>query len=173
MEKLPQKVFHGSAEKFDTKEARPKRQIRTQEDVAGNEVVIFDEKSFHATKERWIALAYTNERAPIESGNIRGEYGMGVNLYENNKSTLIVGIHSLVESLDVLYGSGGYIYHFSDDTFVYKEGLGDMEVVSNVPNTPIKVERVDDPVAEMEKLGVTFEFVDISLPENEEYRNPH
>ncbi len=95
---------------------------------------------------------------------------MGVDLYDNNKSVLIVGIHSLAESLDVLYGSGGYIYHFADDTFVYKEGLGDMEVVSNVSNTPIEVEWVDDPVAAMEQLGVTFEFIDIALPENEKYQ---
>lgn len=170
MEKIPNRVFHGSRERFDSDEARPSRQVRTQEDADGNEVVVFDEESFHATPHKWIALAYTDKPAPIEKGDIRGQYGMGVSLYENNKSVLIIGIDSLEDSLKVLYGEGGYLYHFDDDVFVYKEGLGNLEVISNVATKPIEVERIEDPVAEMRKLGVTFEFIDISLPENSGYR---
>ncbi|MCA9357538.1 hypothetical protein H6784_04660 [Candidatus Nomurabacteria bacterium] len=95
---------------------------------------------------------------------------MSVNLYEDNKKIKIIGIDSLEDSLKVIYGEGGYLYHFDDETFVYKEGLGDMEVVSNVPTKPIEMERIDDPVEEMRNLGVTFEFIDISLPENSRYR---
>lgn len=170
MEKIPNKVFHGSPEKFNSEEAVPSRQIRTQKNEEGVEVVIFDEDSFHATPEKWIALAYTDKPSDIHEGNIKGRYGMGVSLYENNKSVLIIGIGSLEKSLEVLYGEGGYLYHFDDDTFVYKEGLGNLEVVSNEPTRPIEIERVDNPVEEMLSLGVNFEFIDISLPQNAGYR---
>ena len=170
MEKLPNRVFHGTREKFDSEEARPSRQIRTQENEQGVEVVVFDEESFHATRERWIALAYTDRPMPIEREGVRGKYGMGVSLYDNNKSVMIVGVDSLEQSLNVLYGEGGYLYHFNNETFVYKEGLGDLEVVSNEPTKPIEIERIDNPVEEMLKLGVTFEFVDISLEQNAKYR---
>ena len=107
---------------------------------------------------------------PIEREGVRGKYGMGVSLYDNNKSVMIVGVDSLEQSLNVLYGEGGYLYHFNNETFVYKEGLGDLEVVSNEPTKPIEIERIDNPVEEMLKLGVTFEFVDISLEQNSKYR---
>jgi len=170
MEKIPGRVFHGSNEKFDSEEARPARQIRTQENLEGEEVVVFDEESFHATPEKWIALAYTDKPSAIEKDGVSGRYGMGVSLYDNNKSVLIVGIGSLEESLEALYGEGGYLYHFDDDTFVYKEGLGNLEVVSNEPTRPLEVERIDNPIEEMLSLGVNFEFIDISLPENSRYR---
>ena len=69
-----------------------------------------------------------------------------------------------------MYGDSGYLYHFSDGTFVYKEGLGELEVVTNEPTKPIHVERINDPIAEMRELGVKFVFVDIARPENERYR---
>ncbi len=170
MEKIPNRVFHGTCEKFDAEEARPSRQVRTQENEEGVTVVVFDEESFHATRERWIALAYTDNPRPIKKEGFKGSYGMGVSLYDNNKSVLIIGVDSLEASLQVLYGEGGYLYQFDDNTFVYKEGLGNLEVVSNEPTKPIEIERIDNPVEEMKRLGVTFEFKDISLPENAEYR---
>ena len=170
MEKTPGTVFHGSPTQFDSEEAVPRRQQRTTETESGEEVVLFDEESFHATPHRWVALAYTDRPAAIERDDIRGQYGMAVNLYANEKSVLIIGVDSLEESLRVLYGEGGYLYHFADGTFVYKEGLGDLEVVTNEPAKPIRIERVDDPVAEMRRLGVKFKFVDIAQPENERYR---
>lgn len=72
MEKTPNRVFPGSGEKIDSDEARSSRQIRTQEDNEGNEIVVFDEESFHATPHKWIALAYTDEPTPIERGDVRG-----------------------------------------------------------------------------------------------------
>ena len=166
MEKIPGKVFHGSHEEFDGKKALPKRQIR--ENAEGE--VIFDEKSFHATPYKWVALAYTEKRVPIEKDGIKGEYSMAVDLYGEEKKVLIIGVDSLEESLEKLYGLGGYLYHFDDGNFVYKEGLGNLEVVTNDPEHPVEVERIDDPVAEMKELGVEFEFADISLEENSQFR---
>jgi hypothetical protein len=170
MEKIPNKVFHGSPEKFSSEEAVPSRQIRTEENEEGIEVVIFDEESFHATPEKWIALAYTDKPSDIDRDGIKGKYSMAVSLYDNNKTVLIIGIGSLEESLQALYGEGGYLYHFDDETFVYKEGLGNLEVVSNETTRPLEIERIDNPAEEMINEGVKFEFVDISLPENSKYR---
>lgn len=88
-------------------------------------------------------------------------YSMAVDLYSDKKEVAIFGIGSLEESLRVLYGNGGYLYHFDDKNFVYKEGLGTQEVISQEPTKPLIVENIDDPVREMKKLGVTFVFIDI------------
>jgi hypothetical protein len=157
-------VYHGSDEVFD--EAVPRRNIRTKSDKFGGEVVIFDEESFHATPYRWIALAYTDSKKTFEINGRTAVYGMGVSLYDNNKVVAIYGIESLEQSLKQLYGNGGYLYHFNKDKFLYKEGLGNNEVVTNESIKPLKVERIDDPVKEMQKEGVTFEFIDLSLPKN-------
>jgi hypothetical protein len=94
-----------------------------------------------------------------------------VSLYENTNEVGISGFNSLEESLGVLYGNGGYLYHFDKDKFFYKEGLGDLEVITEKPTTPLTVEYISDPVTEMKKLGVTFKFIDLALPENENRRN--
>jgi hypothetical protein len=164
-------VYHGSHKEFDSDEAKPKRNIRSRESESGEEEIIFDQESFHATPHKWIALAYTCKSVPHEIGGKIAHYSMGVSLYENNKIVEIFGFNSLEESLQKLYGEGGYIYHFGKDKFLYKEGLGDLEVIAEAPTKPVTIERVDDPVGEMEKLGVTFHFTDLGLPENEKLRN--
>ncbi len=164
-------VYHGSHEEFDSDEAKPKRNVRSRENESGEEEIIFDQESFHATPHKWIALAYTYKSIPHEIEGRIAHYGMGVSLYENNKKVEIFGFDSLEESLQKLYGEGGYVYHFDKDKFLYKEGLGDLEVIAEEPTKPITVEKVDDPVAEMKKLGVTFHFTDLDLPENEELRD--
>lgn len=158
-------VFHGTPKKFDSDVATPRRNIRERDGV-----VIFDEESFHATPHKWIALAYTYHPKPIESLGIGVQYLMGVNLYSEEKEVVIFGVGTLEESLAALYGDGGYVYHFTDGDFIYKEGLGDMEVISQVPTNPIVMEKVDNPVEEMRKLGAHFVFIDLALPQNEKFR---
>lgn len=121
---------------------------------------MFNEISFHATPHEWIALAYTYSPKTIEGTDLK--YGMGVDLYGNNQRVLIAGSGSLEESLRQMYGDGGYVYHFDNDKFYYKEGLGNHEVISNDPVAPIDYEFVSDPVGKMRGLGVTFEFIDIT-----------
>ena len=165
-------VYHGSETEFDDELAKPKRQIRSKINNAGEHRVIFDEESFHATSHKWIALAYTyNGRETFEIEGKKVGYNMGVSLYEDNKTVVIFGRGSLEESIAKLYGNGGYLYHFDKDKFIYKEGLGNLEVIVNEPIKPVTVEQVDDPVGEMKKLGIKFEFVDLELPENERDRN--
>jgi hypothetical protein len=73
--------------------------------------------------------------------------------------------------LKVLYGSGGYVYCFDKNKFVFKEGLGNLEVIATDAIEPVKIERIDDPVSEMKKLGVIFHFTDLALSDNKGSRN--
>jgi hypothetical protein len=164
-------VYHGSPKEFDSDVAIPKRNIRSRINETGEEIVIFDQESFHATPHKWIVIAYTYKSAPYKIDGKTAHYNMGVSLYENNNEVVIYGFHSLEESLKTLYGNGGYVYHFEKDKFIYKEGLGNLEVIVTEPTSPVTVERVEDPVKEMKKLGVTFRFIDLGLPENENKRN--
>ncbi len=165
-------VYHGPPREFDSDQATSKRNIRTkQEKNPGSRDVIFDRISFHVTPHKWIALAYACKPAPVQMGERTTHYNMGVDLYDHTKEIEIFGRHSLEESLKVLYGGGGYLYYFDKNKFTYKEGLGNLEVISEKPLKPIKVERIDDPVAELKKLGTTFKFIDLSLPKNEKYQN--
>lgn len=164
-------VYHGSPREFDSDHAIPKRNIRSRTNAEGKVEVIFDETSFHATPYKWIALAYTYHAAPYEIDGKTAHYNMGVSLYENTKEIEVYGFESLEQSLKVLYCKGGYVYHFDKDVFIYKEGLGDLEVIVTQATKPIVVERVEDPVEEMKKLGVTFKFVDLGLSENKDDRN--
>jgi hypothetical protein len=41
----------------------------------------------------------------------------------------------------------------------------------SLPIRQAGVERIDNPIEDMKKLGVTFHFKDLGLPENEELRN--
>lgn len=165
-------VYHGSPREFDSEYANPRRNVRRKWNKENETYdVIFDQESFHATPYKWIALAYIYKSIPFEIDKETAHYNMGVNLYKNTNEVDILGFNSLKESLKVLYGDGGYLYHFDKDNFLYKEGLGNLEVIAEKPTKPITVERVHDPVAEMKKLGVTFRFVDLALPENEKRRN--
>lgn len=172
MENTPENyVYHGSSREFDSDHAIPKRQKRMRMGENGEYEVIFDEVSFHATPHKWIALAYTYSAKPYKIDGQTAHFGMGVSLYKDTKEVEIFGFRSLEESLENLYGEGGYLYPFDKDKFIYKEGLGNLEVIVSEPTKPITVERIDDPVEEMQKLGVKFIFTDLSLSENEKYRN--
>ena len=173
MEDLSKKlVYHGSPKEFESEKATPKRNIRKKwNPETKSHEVIFDQESFHATPHKWIALAYTYKSTPVEINGRTAHYNMGVSLYENTHEVTIFGVDSLEESLGVLYGKGGYIYHFENDKFLYKEGLGNLEVIAEEETLPIHIEKINDPVTEMKKLGVKFDFIDLSLQENENYRS--
>jgi len=173
MENLENKfVYHGSPKEFDSDHAIPKRNIRSKWNKETKlDEVIFDQESFHATLYKWIALAYTYKSASHEIDGKTTHYNMGVSLYDNINEIQIFGFNSLEESLKVLYGEGGYIYSFDKDKFIHKGGLGNLEMMSEEAILPINIERIYDPVSEMEKLGVNFRFIDLALPKNEEYRN--
>lgn len=165
---MPEKfVFHGSPEEFDSKTANPKLNERTN--AAGE--TIFNEESFHATPHKWIALAYTYTPKPIEGLGAEAYYSMGVNLYSEEKEVVVFGVGSLEESLEHLYGRGGFVYHFDNGDFIYKEGLGSQEVIVNSPTAPLHMERVEDPVKAMRELGVAFHFVDLAQAENTDLRD--
>lgn len=162
-------VYHGSREFFET--VVPKHQIRSREEKDGGVKIIFDEISFHATPYRWIGLAYTYDPKKYEIDGKIAHYNMGVSLYENSEELNIYGFGSLEESLKKLYGDGGYLFIFEKEKFFSVEGLGNLELITKESLKPIKVERIDDPVAELKKLGIAFRFTDLSLPENKKWRN--
>lgn len=156
-------VFHGSHEFFAR--VAPKQQRRSRRDQRGEEVVIFDDLSFHATPYRWIAMAYMNSQTPFILDGKNAHYSFGVGLYEYKEIIVVYGIHSLEQSLRALYGNGGYLYSFKKERFFCVQGLGNLEVITKEELTPDKVERIDDPIGELKKAGITFHFVDVSLAE--------
>ncbi len=170
-------VYHGSQDFFET--VIPKRQIRTvpkpkknqneDENKDQNQEIIFDEISFHATAYKWIALAYTYNRKSFEINGKVFRYNMGVNLYDYTEEIEIHGFNSLEESLHQMYGDGGYIFIFKKEDFFYTKGLGNLEVITKDNIKPVSVERIDDPVAELKKLDIKFNFVDLAKPENAGY----
>lgn len=160
-------VFHGTPKVFDAETANPRLNQRIN--LEGE--VIFNEESFHATPHKWIALAYTYTPKHIDGLGEEVFYSMGVDLYSDEKVVTVLGVGSLEESLAQLYGAGGYVYHFDNGDFIYKEGLGSQEVIATSPTEPLQMERVEDPVEEMIDMGVTFHFIDLSLPENAEERD--
>lgn len=165
-------VYHGSLREFDAEFAIPKRNVRNRwnkDKISWD--VIFDQESFHATPHKWIALAYTYSSVSFQSNSKQIRYNMGVNLYRKSSEVEIFSKNSFEESLEVLFGDGGYLYYFDAADFFHKEGLGDLEVITEKTVKPVRVERIDDPVAEMKKLGVVFKFFDLELPENEKYLN--
>ncbi len=163
-----QYVYHGSHELFETVE--PKRQRRSRKGKEGEYETIFDEVSFHSTPYRWIALAYifTPKKYLFEGKTC--SYLMGVDLYKHTESVEIFGFESLEKSLQAMYCDGGYLFVFDKQDFFYTEGLGNLEVITKDNLKPFKIERIDDPVAELKKLGITFGFVDLAKPENADLR---
>lgn len=169
----PDFVFHGSHERFGTAVPRQNRRIRGRPGSEGYEV-IFDRVSFHATPYRWIGLAYTYDPVPVPFEGRHVRHNMGVSLYRDSGEETQVHVHgfgSLEESLRALYGQGGYLYVFEKERFHHAEGLGDLEVISTVAVDPVRVERIEDPVAEMRQTGVKFKFVDLADPANADVRN--
>lgn len=163
-------VYHGSWESFDV--VAPKRQKRGKVLKDGIVKIYYDDISFHATPYKWIALAYTDDQTQCEiiSGR-RVNYNKGVDLYKYREEIEVLGFGSLENSLEKIYGKGGYLYFFEKEKFFHTKGLGNLEVVTKDNIRPIKVERINDPVTELHKLGISFKFIDLAKQENEKYRN--
>ncbi len=160
-------VYHGSHELFDL--AIPKRQVRKglNPDPNGEKyITVFDDISFHATPYKWIALNYICQCQNILYQGKEYWYATGVDLREYKEEIEIYGVESLEKSLEILFGQGGYLFTFDAKDFIHQEGLGINEVIAKSPVTPISVERIDDPVSEIKKLGIPFIFKDLTLPEN-------
>ncbi|MBP9855884.1 MAG: hypothetical protein KBC48_01050 [Candidatus Pacebacteria bacterium] len=151
----PQYVYHGSHELFE--EVVPHRQRRLNKQGE----VIFDQVSFHATPYKWIAISYMSNRKGRKTG---------VDLYNHHPVVAIFDRGSLEDSLKSMYSGGGYLYTFDKNDFHHTEGLGNLEVITTSSPKPVKVERIDDPVAELKKLGVEFDFIDLNKEENAKYR---
>lgn len=160
-------VFHGSHELFDI--AIPRRQVRKgfNPDPNGEKyVTVFDDISFHATPYKWIALNYICQCQNVIYQGKEYWHNTGVNLKKYEEVIEVCGVESLEKSLEVLFGQGGYLYTFDAKDFAWQEGLGINEVIAKKNTNYISVERIDDPVAEIKKLGIPFVFTDLTLPEN-------
>lgn len=158
-------VFHGSHELFET--AIPKPQKRKSK-INGEWVTVFDDISFHTTPYKWIAINYT---CICQNVSYQGKdywHNTGVNLKNYKEEIEIYGVESLEKSLDVLFGQGGYLFTFDNKDFTAQEGLGILEVITKQETKPLSVERIGNPVSELKKLGITFKFVDLTLPENQQ-----
>ena len=162
-------VYHGSPVEFGTVKPKENKRLRFED---GKEVITFQDISFHATPHKWIALAYALDGKQLyECDGKQACYNMGVSLFENNMTVVVYGVNSLEESLEKLYGKRGYIYEYDAEHFFYTEGLGPLEVITKKEIDPLKSEYIENPIEEMKKLGVKFEFVDLRLPENEHMRD--
>jgi hypothetical protein len=64
-----------------------------------------------------------------------------------------------------LYGDGGYVMTFRKEDFFHTTGLGAHEVITQKSLEPLSIERVDDPVAELKKMGIRFNFIDLAKTE--------
>ncbi len=162
-------VYHGSQESFDS--VIPKRQVRSRLQKDGTQKVVFDDISFHATPYKWIALAYTYDPKRYEIDGKTAHYNMGVSLYNHTEELDIFGVNSLEESLQKMYEDGGYLLSFEKEKFFHTEGLGNLEVITKDNLVPHTIERIDDPVSELKKLGIKFNFIDVALPENQKHRS--
>lgn len=149
-------LYHGSPTPFGT--VIPKQNIRYKDSVK------FNQTSFHATSEKWIALSYTCDSSSIHTmdDGRQVRYSTGVDLYDNAYTVNIYGLDSLQKTLGDLYGNGGYLYTYDDADFHHAEGLGTMEYITTQSIDAVKEELIPDPVAAMKELGVHFNFIDIS-----------
>jgi hypothetical protein len=159
-------VYHGSHEKFET--VIPKRQIRKGKNPDGDGyVTVFDDVSFHATPYKWIAIQYMCRHQNYTYQGKDYWIAPAVSLKKYKEEIEIYGVESLEKSLEILYGQGGYLYTFDTKDFFHQEGLGALERIVKSEIKPLSVERVDDPVAELKKMGISLIFKDLTLPENQ------
>ena len=107
-----------------------------------------------------MAISYTNSRVFYKNNEESLTYTQGVSLYKYDESVGIWGFESLEDSLEKMYGNGGYVYVFSKDKFFHKDGLGDLEVMTKEELKPEAIIRVDDPIKELKKYGIEFDFID-------------
>jgi hypothetical protein len=123
-------VFHGSSALFES----PKPMLNTR--YGKNGEVIWRGEGVFGTRDRRIALVYTNSRG--------AGYFQGVDLTHEISpkeplAVIVGGGKTEEETLEHLYGteipnsSYGYIYCMDDGSFTREAGLGVMEVVSRNP----------------------------------------
>jgi hypothetical protein len=155
-------VYHGSPINFDI--GKPSYTQRGTLDKINYKGV-----SFHATPHRYIALNYLAKRTPFTYKGDKYHYTTGVSLFQANKFISIYGYKSLEDSLNIIYGDGGYLYTFDAKDFHWVEGLGPLEVISLEPLKPIKKEFISgkELLEEMKKEGVQFRFKDITKDEKQ------
>jgi len=145
-----QVLYHGSSIQFDIGKPSLTTRLGTLDEPTRIKYKGF---SFHVTPERYIALAYTYNKKDMKN------VGMGVSLYDKDKTIFIYGDTDLEDSLHKLYGNGGYLYEFEDNNwFVWFQGLGNLEKITFNEVKPIKSTFIEDPVVEMKKEGVEFVF---------------
>jgi hypothetical protein len=160
----PNFVYHGSSNKRTKSEPIRHKRVRNGE-------IIFDEFSFHASPEYWIALAYTYTPAFFNFNEAQIYYNIEIDLYENKKEVIIHGINSLQESLKALYKSGGFISTFSNSDFFHMKGLGNLECISDKELRALKSIFIANPVNELKRLGIKFTFIDLSSKKKLRRRN--
>lgn len=157
-------VYHGSPKKRIV--SHPVRHTRTRK-----KQIIFDQKSFHASPQYWIALAYTYTPTSFEFEGQEIYYNVEIDLYENKKEVIIHGIDSLEKSLKALYQKGGYVSSFSQKDFFHVQGLGNLECITDKKLKAKKVMYTNNPVQRMRDLDIRFRFIDLSDNRNAERRN--
>lgn len=161
-------VYHGSQKKRNKSIPTNHRRSRN---VDGKKEVIFNQMSFHASPEYWIALSYTYTPVIFSFDEHQIYYNVEVDLYENKKEIVIHGINSLEESLNRLYSKGGYISSFYQNDFFHTSGLGNLELITNKEILAVNITRIEDPVAQLQSLGIKFIFIDLSKRKNYHLRN--
>ena len=156
-------VYHGSEFNFDI--AKPNYNVRAHLDTNKKQIIDYKGVSLHVTPYKWIALAYTYTKRQyfIHNGK-KYVFNMGVDLKKkpNHKIIYIYGKRSLEYSLNKLYGNGGYLYLFDKKHFKRVKGIGINELISYTEQIPKKKIFLKNPVKEMEKIGVKFNFIDIT-----------
>jgi hypothetical protein len=160
-------VYHGSSINFDI--AKPSPTGRSHFDKKKKKYIIdYEGISLHVTPYKWIALAYMNDKKQhfIHKGH-KYKFSMGVSVrkkdsYFKNKRITILGKKSLEYSLKKIYGNGGYLYIFDKNNFKWVKGLGENELLSYDEQVPKKRLYIKFPIEEMKKMGVTFEFIDLT-----------
>jgi hypothetical protein len=120
-------VFHGSPSKFNVVKAS--ENIRRGKN--GNEYYIkYRGTSVHATSCLYAALSYLALRKP--------GYTTSVSLYENENAIGVGGPTTKQDAVKELFGAGGYLYVLPRESFVWFEGLGDLEMASFHDVKPVK-----------------------------------
>lgn len=145
------KVYHGSFAKFDVGEPKLNTRIGTKDDPNR---IKYKGYAFHVTPEKYVALSYLYDKKSITDNR-----SAGISLYNKNYQVYIRGTTNLEDTLELLYGKGGYLYHFEDNEwFVWFNGLGDLERITFDKAIPIKRDFIKDPVKAMKDEGVKFIF---------------
>lgn len=162
-------VYHGAS--VYKEKAIPIRHKRTRKGIDGKQHIIFDDLSFHASASYWIALAYTYSVKTFILSNKEVYYNVSIDLYSDKKVVTIHGYNSLKQSLTTLYGNGGYIHKFYNNSFFHTDGLGSMECITQDIVYPKSIEHIHNPVEKMKSLGVSFRFIDLALEKNQYKRN--